>query len=211
MMMKTILRYCFHLVTLVALLLLGWVWLKYDQNVEAARTITRLTARMSMIIFLFVFSASSWHRISPGEWSATLLKNRRRLGLTFAYSHTIHLVCIVTYFLLVGSRPALSTLVVGGGAYVAMYLMAVTSNDRSVSKLGARNWKRIHRIGIYYLWAVFFLTYLTRSLALRPVDGASKVASVAIDIAGMILLLGVMVLRLSTMTRSRARSAAAVA
>src|SRR5262245_16401243 len=93
--MKAILRYSFHLVTLAALLLLGWVWLKYDRNVDAARTITRLTARMSMIIFLFVFSASSLHRLSSGEWSAALLKNRRRLGLTLAYSHTIHLICII--------------------------------------------------------------------------------------------------------------------
>src|SRR5215831_2245674 len=122
--MNTIIRYSYLLVTLIALILLAGVCITHDQNVEAARTITRLTARMSMIIFLFVFSASSWHRISPGEWSAALLKNRRRLGLTFAYSHTIHLACIITYFSLAGRKPALSTLIFAGGAYVAMYLMA---------------------------------------------------------------------------------------
>jgi len=210
-MTKTMLRYPFHFVTLAAVLMVCWVWLSYDQNVEAARTMTRLTARMSTVIFLFVFSSSSLHRISPGDWSTSLLKSRRRLGLTLAYSHTIHLICIVAYFWLAGAKPALSTVVVGGGAYLAMYAMALTSNDRSVERLGAKNWKRLHRFGIYYLWLVFFVTYLTRFLATRASDDSSKTGRMAIDVAGMVLLLVVMSLRTPIFARRRMVSKAASA
>src|SRR5215475_9207623 len=104
-MKNIILRYPFHSVTIVAIALLVWVWAGHEQTVQIAQAMTRFTARVSAIIFLFVFSASSWHRLSPGEWTASLLKNRRRLGLTFAYSHTIHLFCFVAFFWLSGGRP----------------------------------------------------------------------------------------------------------
>src|SRR5262245_64592629 len=86
-MKNVVLRHPFHLVTLVSVALLVWAWAGYEQPVDATQAMTRLTARVSAIIFFFVFTASSWHRLSPGEWSASLLKNRRRLGVTFAYSH----------------------------------------------------------------------------------------------------------------------------
>src|SRR5262245_36908148 len=131
-MKKILLRYPFYLVTLIIIVLLVWAWTGHEQTVETARAMTRLTARVSAIIFLFVFSASSWRRLSPGEWSASLLKNRRRLGLTFAYSHTSHLFCTVAFFWLAHKRPSLSTIIIGGGAYLTMYAMALTSNDWSV-------------------------------------------------------------------------------
>src|SRR5215813_14322972 len=144
-MKKILLRYPFYLVTLVVIASLIWARTSHEQTIEIAQAMTRLTARVSAIIFFFVFTASSWHRLSPGEWSASLLKNRRRLGVTFAYSHTIHLCCFIAFFWLSGGRPLLSTVIIGGGAYVAMYAMALTSNDRAVKKLGAKNWKRLHK------------------------------------------------------------------
>jgi DMSO/TMAO reductase YedYZ heme-binding membrane subunit len=188
-MKKILLRYPFYLVTLAVIASLIWAWTGHEQTVETARAMTGLTARVSAIIFLFVFSASSWRRLSPGEWSASLLKNRRRLGLTFAYSHTIHLFCFGAFFWLSGNKPSLSTIIIGGGAYLTMYAMALTSNDWSVKRLGAKNWKRLHKFGINYLWLVFFLTYLTRSLKAGD--------TIVVDIAGMALFLAMMLIRVS--------------
>src|SRR5215468_3031985 len=103
-MKKILLRYPFYLVTLVVIASLIWARTSHEQTIEIARAMTCITARVSAIIFLFVFSASSWRRLSAGEWSASLLKNRRRLGLTFAYSHTIHLFCFGSFLWLSGSR-----------------------------------------------------------------------------------------------------------
>ena len=194
-MKNVVLRHPFHLVTLVSVALFVWAWAGYEQPVGAAQAMTRLTARVSAIIFFFVFTASSWHRLSPGEWSASLLKNRRRLGVTFAYSHTIHLCCFIAFFWLSGGRPLLSTVIIGGGAYVAIYVMALTSNDRAVKKLGVKNWKRLHKFGAYYLWLVFFLTYLTRFLKAGD--------SMAVGAAGMTLFLAMALLRIAAAVFSK--------
>ncbi|MGH9937146.1 MAG: hypothetical protein ACREAM_12915 [Blastocatellia bacterium] len=146
---------------------------------------------------MFVFAASSWRRLSPSEWSASLLKNRRRLGVAFAYSHTVHLCCIIAFFWLAGARPSLSTVIIGGGAYLTMYAMALTSNDWSVKRLGAKNWKRLHKFGIHYLWLVFFLTYLTRFLNAGD--------SMAVDVAGMVLFLALMLIRVTASVFTKRR------
>ncbi|MGH7924859.1 MAG: hypothetical protein ACREQH_09760, partial [Candidatus Binatus sp.] len=43
--------------------------------------------------------------------------------------------------------------------------MAATSSDRAVRTFG-RNWKRLHTFGIYHVWVIFLLIYL--SSAMRP-------------------------------------------
>src|SRR5262249_51404182 len=51
----------------------------------------RYTARVSFLLFLPVYCASSWHRLRPGPASRAVLANRRSLGLAFASAHTVHL------------------------------------------------------------------------------------------------------------------------
>lgn len=190
-------RYSFLLVTLIVIALLVWVWIVYEDNIEAAQAMTRLTARVSLVIFFFVFSASYLNRLMPSEWSVSLLKNRRGLGLLFAYSHTIHLLCIIAFLWLAHKKPSLSTIIVGGGGYLIIYAMALTSNDWSVKTIGIKYWKRLHIFGIYYLWFIFFLTYLTRLLASAGnVDAASKPGGSALEfVIGMFLVLTMIAFR----------------
>ena len=95
------------------------------------------------------------------------MRQRRALGLAFATAHTIHLGALVTFHLLAGEVPKLLSLIVGGGAYAAMFAMVVTSNDASVRRLG-RNWVRLHKVGIYWLWLVFTFSYAGRAFGGRP-------------------------------------------
>lgn len=129
-----------------------------DTPVEQWRLAARYTARFSVLIFLVVFVASSWNRLAPSAASRFVLKRRRALGLAFATAHTIHLGALVTYNVMAGEMPSPTTLIVGGGAYVAMFAMVATSNDASVRALG-RNWVRLHKVGIYWLWFVFTFSY----------------------------------------------------
>ena len=46
-----------------------------------------------------------------------------------------------------------------------MYVMAVTSHDRIVKKLGLPLWKKIHSFGINYLAIIFAYVYLIRVLS----------------------------------------------
>ena len=38
--------------------------------------------------------------------------------------------------------------------------MALTSTDKAQHWLSIKNWKKLHLIGVYYLWFVFFMTYV---------------------------------------------------
>jgi DMSO/TMAO reductase YedYZ heme-binding membrane subunit len=62
-----------------------------------------------------------------------------------------------------GEVPNAVTLAGGGGAYVMMFAMAATSNDAAVRLLG-RNWARLHKLGIYWLWFIFIFSYGGRVL-----------------------------------------------
>ncbi|MDP3907133.1 hypothetical protein [Novosphingobium sp.] len=121
----------------------------------------RWTARVGFPIFLLVYLASSLARLWPGGWRAAVLRDRRFWGLGFAACHTVHLFALVMFLKLGDETRGLETLIPGGLGYVVLYAMAATSTDGAMRKLGA-NWKRLHRVGIHYLWLIFTLSYAGR-------------------------------------------------
>jgi sulfoxide reductase heme-binding subunit YedZ len=164
---------------------------------EGLRLVIRATARTSVVLFGLAFSASSLRRLWPSEATRWLLANRRYLGVSFATSHLAHLLAILALVGWSGSRLVAAagpvTLVLGGIGYGFIAAMAATSFDRSAAWLGARRWKRLHTVGGYYLWFIFFATFAPRAVA--------SLSSAPFALG----LLGVLGLRL------RARTAVAVA
>ncbi len=127
----------------------------------------RYTARLSFPLFLLVFIASSWNRLAPSRVSRFLVRRRRALGLAFATAHTIHLAALITNNVVAGNRPNAVSLIGGGGAYLMMFAMVATSNDAAVRRLG-RNWLRLHKLGVYWIWFVFTFSYAGRSFGDKP-------------------------------------------
>jgi methionine sulfoxide reductase heme-binding subunit len=197
------LRYPFQLVTILLVVALAWAIFQYGQTVEAAQAMVRFTARISLFIFALVFSASSLHRLLRSDFTAALLKNRRLFGVSFAFSHTVHLLAIIIFFRLSGEQAPKLTLIFGGLAYLLMYAMAITSNDWSVRKLGARNWKRLHKLGVFYLWSIFFITYLRRILPNKveePRPGGTK----SEFIIAFLVVLAILAVRIAAAVSARA-------
>lgn len=122
----------------------------------------RYTARVGFPLFLLTYVASALVRLWPGQNTRTLLANRRNWGLGFAVAHSIHLVALIIALKLSGEGRPLPVLLVGGFAYVLMFAMALTSNARAMRAMG-RWWKRLHRVGIHLLWAVFTFSYAGRA------------------------------------------------
>jgi methionine sulfoxide reductase heme-binding subunit len=208
-MTKKLIRNPFQVVTFLIVASLLWAVFAYGQSVEAAQAMTRFTARISLLIFALVFSASALHKLFRSEYTAELLRNRRQFGLSFAYSHTVHLLAIIIFLRLSGDEAPLLTLAFGGFAYLLTYAMAFTSNDWSVRKLGARSWKALHKTGVYYLWFIFFITYLRRLLPAKagdPIPGGSK----AEFIIAFILVLAILSLRIVAAVSARAGKQAKV-
>jgi len=133
---------------------------------EGMRSLLRASASTSLLLFSAAFAASSAQQIWRAAWSRWLLRNRRYLGVSFAVSHAVHLFAIVALARILGDRFELDqvTLVAGSLAFVILFLMAATSFDRTAAWLGRRAWLILHRTGMYYLWYVFFVTYLPSAL-----------------------------------------------
>ncbi|PKP79839.1 MAG: hypothetical protein CVT79_17795 [Alphaproteobacteria bacterium HGW-Alphaproteobacteria-18] len=152
----------------MAVLLLAAVsaWLSLPANGDLADgllDLTRLTARISVFFFLAAFAASALFRFWPTRASCLLLANRRSVGLAFTLSHFIHLGVLIAYFTVSGEDPGLVRIVGGGLGYLFIGLMALTSNDLSVRRLGKR-WTWLHTAGGWYIWLIFLNSYLGRTL-----------------------------------------------
>lgn len=149
--------------TLAALLIAGYGYAEFGGwNAEAAGAAARYTARFSFPIFVLAWSASALAKLWPGNWRSVLLRRRRALGLSFAAAHGVHLAALLVAVLMFSGDPTPTTIYGGGFGYVMIALMALTSNDWSVRKLGPRNWKTLHTFGGIVIAAIFFVSYLGR-------------------------------------------------
>jgi sulfoxide reductase heme-binding subunit YedZ len=139
---------------------------EYSVLTEGWRHAARYTARFSFMIFLAVFVARPWHQLWPSQTTRWAVLHRHALGLAFATAHFIHLYALTRFRLESAQMPNLGVQLIGGfGAYVLLAAMAATSNDASVRVLGIRNWKRLHTVGIYWIWFIFLATYVARIAA----------------------------------------------
>lgn len=156
---------------------------------EGLRNVLRASARISVTFFSIAFSASSLCVLWPTEATRLLLRQRRQIGLSFAAAHFVHLAALAAlarWF----PEPLVSdvgavTLVGGGIAYAFIAAMALTSNDRAQAKLGADRWRLLHRVGAYYVWALFAQSYLPRAA-----ENPRYVPAAALVVAALLLRVG---------------------
>lgn len=132
-----------------------------ENDLERWRLAARYTARLAFLLFVPVFVASAWHRLAPSALSRLVLARRRALGLAFATAHTVHLAALSAVIRATGEPPELATIVGGGGAYVATFALAATSNDAAVRALG-RRWRTLHKVGVHWIWFIFAFSYFGR-------------------------------------------------
>lgn len=152
---------------------------------ESIRQMLRITAASSLVLFSMTFSASSMHYLlNNGSWRP-VMQARRRLGLSFALSHTAHLLAIIALVEVVfdGDYSKLGNIVGGAVIYLFIFAMAATSNNASVKLLGAKNWKRLHKTGSYLIWTGLFSSYFGKAL------GTGAIHYWLYSVLGVVLLL----------------------
>jgi DMSO/TMAO reductase YedYZ heme-binding membrane subunit len=160
-------------------------------GIEGVSQVLRLTARTSLVLFSLAFGARAASRLWGIKWP---LGNRRYLGVSFAVSHTYHLVGIVALAVLVGWPRFVAgtgtSLYLGAVGYVLIAAMVATSFDRTSAWLGRRRWKILHSTGMYALGAFFALTYVGGALASpRPLElglAALSMAAPALRVAAAV-------------------------
>jgi hypothetical protein len=128
------------------------------------RMLIRATARSSALLFLTAFLARPLRQLWRTDATAYVLKNRRYFGVSMAVSHFIH-ACAIAW-LIVGFPASYQvypqTAVFGGLGFVFVALLAATSSDAAVQKLGRARWTLLHRTGVWYLWFIFAFTFVPK-------------------------------------------------
>jgi methionine sulfoxide reductase heme-binding subunit len=174
-------------------------WLVGDDNAEGALLGARWTARAALPLFLVAYTAGSVRTLWPGPIANALVRRRRQWGLAFALAHFIHFVALALNICVFGPSRDTETLVGGGLAYGFIALMAITSNDASVRALGIW-WRRLHRVGIHYIWLIFTISYASRIV--NP-DASYHL----MGYVGTPVMLGALALRVAAWRRRRTASA----
>lgn len=159
-------------------------------RVEAVRLVIRVTAYTSFVPFVAAFVASSAVALAPSRLTRWLLRERRTLGLSFAFSHLVHLVAIVAYGAMnpqFWPSRGIAMNVPGAIAYLFIALMTATSFHAVSRHLGAGAWKRLHTTGMWVVATLFALAFLSRTASTSGVYAVPLVvlaAAVAVRVAG---------------------------
>ena len=131
---------------------------------EAVSSMIQLSVRCGVPLLYLTFASSSAHVLFPGLWSRWLLRNRKFMGLCFAAAmawQALFIVWLVTihrdYY--VAEVYVLRDVIEGVGGYLFLIAMTLTSFKFGSRLLKPRQWKLLHKSGIYFLWAYAFSVY----------------------------------------------------
>ncbi len=155
---------------------------------ESVRALARATARSSLLLFSAASAASALRRLWPSQLTAWLLRNRRYLGVSFAFSHGVHLACVIAvlrWFPEDYQTDALA-LAFGGAAYLLLAAMVATSTDASAAWLGRARWRLLHQTGVWVLHFIFAFTLVPQMTQSAPyfAEGLVALGVPALRIAG---------------------------
>jgi methionine sulfoxide reductase heme-binding subunit len=140
--------------------------------VQSLQYEVQATARTSFFLFLAAFTASSLAKLSPSALTKALVRERRFIGLSFAFSHLLHAAALIVYVktapeaFWVGRTPA--TNVPGSIGYVMILLLTITSFNAPARLIGPTNWKRLHRTGVWLIAIIPAGSLLTRAPPIMP-------------------------------------------
>lgn len=157
-------RYISLIVILViSIILIAAIALSLEFTEERLRILIRWSAKISVSIFSLAFASSSLHYFFQNSLTKKLLEYRAELGLAFATFHTAHLIFLLMLqqlFHPVFTMAKTTSLIGGGAAYLFMFAMAITTFPGIRKKLKPKYWRTLHLVGSYWIWLIFFRSYL---------------------------------------------------
>ena len=135
-------------------------------TLTALQTITRFSGRLSLFLFSAIFLLyNKPHTITV--WLSD------QFYLLFAIVHGIHLLELLSFVYL--SAIALVPYRIAGGflAYLFIFAMPLIRSYKIRGAVSSRTYSILETIFVYYVWLVFFLTYLPRVQGKLPQAGGS--------------------------------------
>lgn len=122
------------------------------------------TVRWSVPWLYLAFVASSLQVVFPSLFSRWLARNRKYFGLCFASAMAWQLLFILWMLGLHSEYYArevynLSDTIEGVVGYMILMAMVLTSFSFGRNRLSPKQWRYLHKFGIYYLWGYAWSVY----------------------------------------------------
>lgn len=151
----------FNYICITILITTFFILITDNDLVNGLKTSIRATARFSFILFLITFTASGLVTLVPAPSTKYILRNRKWLGLAFAFSHFVHALLI--FSLACSSDDYRSSFdafdnASGFVGYVFIVLMTATSFKPTRRFVGERNWRMLHTSGMWIFAYIFWKT-----------------------------------------------------
>jgi hypothetical protein len=134
-------------------------------TLEALQTITRFSGRLSLLLFSGIFLA--YNKPVLTTWLSD------KFYLVFAIVHGIHLIELLLFVTLSGVKLVPIRIAGGFVAYAYIFSMPLLQSFRDQGKILRKTFATLEVIFLYYVWLIFFLTYLPRVQGKLPLAGGS--------------------------------------
>ena len=155
----------FRLITATVSIVVVIAMLRTDlTSGEGVSAMIQLSVRCAIPLLYVAFAAGSIQILHPGPTGLWLMRNRKYVGLCFAAAMAWQLLFIVwltsvhnEYY--VREVYVLRDVFEGVISYAFLIAMTLTSFRFGRKRLSPKQWKRLHKIGIYSLWIYAFSVY----------------------------------------------------
>ena len=131
---------------------------------EGVSSMVQLSVRCAIPWIYVAFAASSVRALFPGSFSLWLSRNRKFFGLCFAAAmawQALFIIWLVTihrdYY--VAEVYVLRDVIEGILGYSFLIAMTLTSFNFGRKRITPKQWKVLHKLGIYSLWIYAFAVY----------------------------------------------------
>lgn len=142
-------------VVVLEILLAAFALSFYDVSLTALQAVTRYSGRLSLVMFSILFL------ILPNRQRLTAILSEKPF-LVFAIAHGIHLAELLTYVYLSGNELIPIRLAGGFVAYVLIFAMPLFQYRYEKGLITETHFKVALTIYQYYVWFIFFMSYLPR-------------------------------------------------
>jgi hypothetical protein len=131
---------------------------------EGVASMIQLSVRFAVPWLYVAFSASSVHVLFSSDFSAWVLRNRKYFGLSFAVGMAWQALFILWMLGVhtddyVNEVYVLRDLIEGLVGYLFLIPMTLTTFRFGRRLVSRKQWRILHKAGIYYLWAYAFSVY----------------------------------------------------
>lgn len=130
--------------------------INYGTSLESLQAVTRFSGRASLAIFSLIFLFQNHRHVNV----KTILSDK--FFLVFAIAHGIHLIQLLTYVYLSGNELIPVRLAGGFLAYALIFIMPYAQQLFENNRISVRAFSTLTLIYLYYVWFIFFMSYLPR-------------------------------------------------